>query len=596
MKDNIKDSVYTTHYVVFIIVIIFIFIVLFLFSFKITGVRQLPNTEKEYTLNGQVGDIISSDGYTLVSSQKTYRVEIDLRSFNEEKQDYFLKLFGIYANLDEKEILDIKKRLAKAIKTKKTTRFILSDNVTSKNATYLLELRKKLIVQNFFKNFTNASGKTEIRGLDIIENKEDRIYLKKDILTPAIGYSNLVIENDIFKYKPQKGIEKYYERCLHDTRQTRLIGYKDIGNNIIIDKFSFKSSKKDGCNIYLTINLKLQKAIEIMLDEQKKAFSADEIIVAVMDSKSGELLSFASSRRFDPKHITNIPSLNVSAIEYEYEPGSVMKPIAFAAALHHNKLNRYEVIDVENGRYKLANFIITDTHPKDKLVAKDIIYHSSNIGMIKIASRMSSKELYDFYQNFGIAKKTGIDLPYEKEGFLKPYHKINDVEKATMAYGYGFRATFIQILNAYNVFNNLGIYQTAHLGKYYEYDSKKPLFENEGVRVLNLDVTKQMKRILIETASNPNVAKFFPQGLETGGKTGTARIVGHKGYEKNYNSSYFGFVNDEKNKYTIGVLVVNPDKEKMGYYASQTALPIFGKTMQILIDEDFLRPKESGNK
>lgn len=595
MQD--KDNIYTTHYVVFFVVIIFIFAILFVLPFKVAQSRQLPNTEKEYILNGQVGDIISGDGYTLVSSQKTYRAEIDLRSFNKEKEDYFLKLFGIYANLDKKELSNIKTRLDKALKNGKVSRFILANNITSKNATYLLELRKKLIVQSFFKDFTNANGKTETRSLDIIENKEDRIYLKKDMLTPAIGYSNLVSENDVFKYKPQKGIEKYYEACLHDTHQTKLNGYKDIGNNIIIDKNSFKSSKKDGCNVYLSISLKLQKAIEIILDEQKKYLGADEIIVAVMDAKNGELISFASSKRFDPKNIKDISSLNVSAIEYEYEPGSVMKPIAFAAALNYGRLNPYEMIDVNHGKYKLGSFMITDTHPKDKLVAKDIIYYSSNIGMIKIASRLSSNELSDFYQNFGIGRKTGIDLPYEKEGFLKPYNKINDIEKATMAYGYGFRATFIQLINAYNVFNNFGIYQKAHLGRYYEYNNnKKPLFENEGKRVLNLDVAKQMKRILIEAANNPSITKLLPKGLEIGGKTGTARIVGQKGYERNYNSSYFGFANDEKNKYTIGVLVISPDKQKQGYYAAQTALPVFAMVVDVLVEEDFLRPKESESK
>lgn len=589
MQD--KDKKHQNHYAIFVVFILLVFLVLFFFPFKIIGLKQLPNTEKEYIISGQVGDIISSDGYTLVSSQKTYRAEIDLRSLNKEKKAYFLKLFGIYANIDKKDLENISKRLDKELKDLKNPRFILSASITSKDATYLLELRKKLIVQNFFTNFTNASGKTEIRGLDIIENKEDRIYLKDDLLTPAVGYSNLISDDDVFKYKPRKGLEKYYENCLHETKNTKIIGYKDIGNNVILDKFSFKSSKQDGCNLYLSINLKLQKAIEIMLDEQKKALGADEIVASVMDSKSGELVAFASSKRFDPKNIKDISALNVSAIEYEYEVGSVMKPIAFAAALQYNKLNPYEIIDVNNGRYKLANFIITDTHPKDKLVAQDIIYYSSNIGMIKIASRLSSKELVDFYQSFGIGRKTGIDLPYEKKGYIKPYHKINDVEKATMAYGYGFRATFMQMLNAYNVFNNLGIYKQAHLGTFYEFNgNKKPLFEDKNTRILNLDVAKQMKRILIQTASNKSVSKFFPQGLEIGGKTGTARIVGQKGYEKNYNSSYFGFANDKQNRYTIGVLVINPNKDKNGYYAAQTALPVFGKVVEIMVDEDFLRP------
>ena len=93
-------------------------------------------------------------------------------------------------------------------------------------------------------------------------------------------------------------------------------------------------------------------------------------------------------------------------------------------------------------------------------------------------------------------------------------------------------------------------------------------------------------RILRKTVLKGTAKKAFVDGVFTAGKTGTAHIAKNGVYEHIYHSSFFGFANDKRHKYTIGVLVINP---KTKYFASQTAVPIFKKSVEVLIDRKWLQ-------
>lgn len=579
-------------FVILILLLLVALLVIFTFTRTKTDERNVGNIERGERVGALNGDIVSADGYTLVTSRRIYRAEIDIRSINLDKLDYFLKLFQIYAFIDDKEIKDIKARLLKALKQKKVYNFVLSKDIDSKAASYLQELSKKLYVSGFFKSFKNANGKVSTRRLEIIEHKEERVFSKGDILTPVLGYSQLSLEDGIYANIPKKGLEKYYEQYLSPKSDYKIIGNKDIGGNIIINSESFISEKVSGSNIYLNINLKLQKGIENIASVARKNFGAKQVIIGILDSKDASVIALATSKRYDPyNRKSDLSFLNTDAVEFEYEPGSVIKPIAFANLLKLNRLTPFEWVKTYGGRMKLDKYYITDTHPMDSMIAEDIIVHSSNIGMVQISNKESVKELINGYLEFNLGSLTGIDLPYEKAGFIKDAKKTYEVEKNTMAYGYGFRTTFIQLLAAYNVFNNRGIWISPKIAKYYKEDEElKELYKKEEREVLPLEIAKQMNRILIKTANQKSLAKYWPLGISVGGKTGTARISSSGKYEREYNANFFGFANDENNRYTIGVLVMSPDKDKEGYYAAQTALPVAALAISQLIEDGFLKP------
>ncbi|EAH9995274.1 penicillin-binding protein 2 [Campylobacter coli] len=575
------------------------FMIIFLSStFFLTSKRHIPNTEKDQYSLALRGNIITKDNFTITSSRQIYRAEIDLRSINKDKFDLFLKLFQIYSGISDDEIADIKKRIQK--QKKRSYHFILSQNLDSKQASYLRDLAKKLYIQGFFKAFTNNLGKVETRGLSIIEHEEDRIYMSKDTLTPAIGYTKMVLDpqSGILKNVGVKGLEKYYDDCLSPLQNEKIQGLKDIGGNIILNLNSLQQKKINGCLLYLNISLKLQKSIEKAIDGRNEDLKANEIIVGVMDSKTGQILALASSRRYDPQNRgKDLSVLNASAIEYGYEAGSVIKPFIFTTALRLGKLKTDEVINTYGGAYKLGRFTIRDDHKMDQMTMEEVIRYSSNIGMIQIAKRLSNLEIIAGLKIFKFGEKSGIDLPYEQKGEIPNSKRLRDIEKSVLSYGYGLKTTFIQLLAAYNVFNNNGVYITPHLAEKFYQDGRFVSLEEDIKKevILTPQAAQTMQKILIDVIEKGTGKKAITQGIIVGGKTGTARIAERQGYTSNrYNASFFGFANDTKHNYTIGVLVRNPTKP-YSYYAAQSALPMFKDVVDILINEDFLTPSITEN-
>ena len=579
---------------------------------------SLNITKKDLAVRGS---IISEDNFKIATSIKIYTAGIDTRSLDINKKELFIKLFSIYSNIEEEKL---RKKIDKSLK--KPSFLILSRNISSRDAKNLKLLSYKLRKLRVFKAI-KLNGSRVVYGLSIYETGEDRIYPYKDTLTPVIGYVRAENNrNKKVKVNGIKGLEKNYNSELNRVRDGILKGERDVNSYIIFNRDSKIITRKDGQNIELNIPLRLQKNIELILDEHKKKLEADEIIASIMDSKSGKILTLASSNRFNPARIKQeeIPYLNVNAIEQTFEPGSIIKPIAISLALEHRKVTLDELLPAHNkwqtywkngkklkrrtkknkkgvypkGAIKIDKWIIRDDHQFEKnfLTLEDIIIHSSNIGTLLLANRLSAKELLDGYYAFGITKKTGIDLPYEKVGILPKLYQLRagedkgklNVFKSTISYGQGMRSSFMQILRAYSVFNNDGKIVTPMIAK------KEHIIQPK--QVISKLTANRMKDFLIKTVKKGTGKKALYDGLEIGGKTGTAKIAKGGHYKRKYISSFFGFANDDKNRYTIGVSVNNPistGKYWYYYYASHSAVPIFKQIVETMVKLNYLHPNSN---
>lgn len=560
------------------------------FTLFFTDERKIPSTHKSEDLVALRGSIYSKDNFSLVASKQVYRAQIDVRSIRPQKYELFLKLFQIYSGVSNEQMKTIRKKLRTH---PRGYNVVLLKNIDAKHAHLLSLLAKKLYVQKFFKPFSDANGHVETRGLDILEHEQDRTYFAKDTLTPVIGYTRSILKDNIFINVGVKGLEKYYENCLNPVQDARIYGARDIGGNIILNKYSYRRKKIDGCNLHLNISLKLEKNVEREIDFANEDLKAKEILAAIMDSSTGHILALASTRRFNPQNrSSDLSVLNASAVEYPYEVGSIIKPLVFATAMRLGKLSLDEKINNFGGQYRLGKFIIRDDTLAKINNAKDVLIHSSNIGMIQIAKRLNNVELLTGLKLFNLDRKTGVDLPYEQSGSLPSPTLLSPTGKSVLSYGYGVRATFMQMLAAFNVFNNKGVYITPRIANYYVQDGSKTLLDKytKHIRVLTPSLAATMKWLLGEVVRRGTGRQKLINGIALGGKTGTARIVVNGKYSStNYNASFFGYADDGVHAYTIGVLVRVPTKANT-YYASKTALPIFKQIVQILIDEKYLTP------
>lgn len=589
--------------ILILIVLILIAFLILIYSVgnTITNSRDLPSlmtTKKDLAVRG---NIYSSDNFKIGTSQKIFSASIDVRCLDKEKEELFITLFSIYSNIPKAEI---RKKISK-----KSGYVIISRTINQRAAKELKSLAFKLRRLDVFKSI-KVNGRTLLYGLNIYETGERRLYPYKDALTPVIGFMKIVkSQNGKQRLNGINGVEKYYNSKLNDLQDGILKGKKDILSYIIFNKDSKIIKRRDGEDIKLTIPLKLQRNIELMLDRYKKEFEAKEIITSIMESDTGKIIALASSNRFNPANIkqSEIKNLSINAIEYNFEPGSVIKPLSVSLAMDKNLIKPNELFFAYNkgkknkkdeypkGRYKIKRHTIHDDHQFNKhyLTLEDIIVYSSNIGALTIANRLSGQEFYDGYKLFGLSKKTGIDLPHEARGQIHKLYQYkageskneDNIYKATDSYGQGMTATFMQVLKAYSAFNNDGKMVTPYI-----VESSQPV---PLISVISKQTANKMKKMLIKTVEIGTGEKAKIDGLEIGGKTGTANIVENGKYQRKYMSSFFGFVNDKKKKYTIGVTVNDPvsrGKHWYYYYASHSAVPVFKEITKILVKLNYLKP------
>lgn len=591
-----QNSSQSKVYVVFLLIVLGIFIFLTVIFYRSSIERRLPKLQSSDYTSAMRGSILSQDGFSLASSQKLFKAMVDTRNIDPNKKELFIKLYTLYSGDDPKKIRKILAK--KGLVT-------LSYEIDAKGAAYLKELARKLYRNKVFIAYQDPkTGIVSTQGMSIIESGERRIYMASDALTPAIGYIKKIEIDGITKVEGVKGIEKVYDNLLSSTQDELTKGPRDLANTIILSKDAELSRRIDGYNVVLNIPLKLQKILEKMAVAKMNELIAKEVIIGVMEAKSGAIISLVSTSRYNPSSITkkDYQSLNSTASEYAYEMGSVMKPFIFALLLKAGKIDPLEIINVYGGKYKLGKRTITDSHKNDTLSAQDVIVESSNVGMIQIVDRLSEFELYNGLLEFGFSQKSGIDLSYEQVGNIPSISKLkNKVYKSTLSYGYGVQATFIQLLSAYNAITNDGVMVTPRIASHLEKDSKTYKYkEQEFTQILSKAQAQKMKDILIKVVESPNGTAKRTQipGLIIGGKTGTAHIATSGGYsDKRYNANFFGFVRDAKGKeYTIGVLVREPMKPYPYYYASWSALPIFRSTIELMVENGYLTPAKLDSK
>ena len=244
----------------------------------------------------------------------------------------------------------------------------------------------------------------------------------------------------------------------------------------------------------------------------------------------------------------------------------------------------------EQGQLVLGNHTVKEAGQKKYgwLTLRDILYYSSNIGATKVAFEMGAPLLRDVLKKFGYGSKTHIDFPGEASGILRPLpwkeHFLSNV-----SFGHGLTATPLQMVTAYGVIANDGIWQAPRIVKFIEKQGVKNIIPSAPVsarRVLDKETAKMMQFMLASVS--PKKAQV--QGFPVAGKTGTAQKVDFKkgGYkEEAYISSFAGFVPAHAPRFVIYVAIDEPQK---AHYGSQVAAPIFSKIAQYALRKEELAP------
>jgi cell division protein FtsI (penicillin-binding protein 3) len=392
----------------------------------------------------------------------------------------------------------------------------------------------------------------------------------------------------------QEGIEMLMNKILAGEKG-KIINRIDKNRRVIGEVQQIKLPK-DGEDIRLTIDLRLQNEAYIALRKAVEKHEAVSGSAVLLDAKNGEVLAMTNYPSFNPNGYNKVGDfIKNRAVTDVFEPGSTIKPISLATALERKVVTINTLIDTGKGAYRYEGKYIRDTHPHGKIAVKDIIKVSSNIGSAKISEKVSSNNLAAMYKKFGYGIKTGINFPGEVSGSVRKHTKWKKIDHSRASYGYGMNSTLIQTAQAYTVFANKGKLKQISLIK-----GDDPKISK---RVLSPKTTKDMLLILESVTDDDGgtAPKAKVYGYRVAGKTGTTKKYINGEYAKGkYIGTFVGLGPVSNPRFVMAIMIDEPLMEK-GYSGGRLAGPVFSRVMSkafewYSIDADGLELKDIQNK
>ncbi len=279
--------------------------------------------------------------------------------------------------------------------------------------------------------------KLKIEGIYTVKEPR-RIYPNGELAAAVIGFVGLDADGI-------EGLEMRYNDDLKGTPE-KLAWFRDAKGKKIYARVDEAAATKadDNYNLILTIDSRIQYLVESKLKEAVQAKGARGGFAMVMDPKTGEILAMANEPGFDPNTPKDTADKGRNrAITDVFDPGSTFKPFLAAAALEEKAVSESTRLNCENGAYKVNDRVFHEANRKKygSLTFGEVIKYSSNIGCVKTAERLGKDKFYEYITKFGFGARTGVDLPGESRGLLRPVRNWTRVDMSTVAFGQGISVT-----------------------------------------------------------------------------------------------------------------------------------------------------------
>jgi cell division protein FtsI (penicillin-binding protein 3) len=324
-----------------------------------------------------------------------------------------------------------------------------------------------------------------------------------------------------------------------------------------------------GHDVVLTLDAELQEIAQRALDDALDRMDAEGGDVVMLDPATGEALAVASRHREG--------SARPSAFTETFEPGSLAKIFAAAALISLERVRPGERVSGEGGRYRLPDRVVTDEHPLPSLTLADAIRVSSNIALVKFASRLRPEEQYATLRGFGFGTPTGVEFPSESPGRLRPPREWSRPSGASLAIGYELAVTPLQLAAAYGAIANDGVLLQPALIREVRDPSGAVRYRHrpEPVRrAVTPAVAAKLRELLRGVVAVGGTGELAAlANFQLAAKTGTARrVVGGRYAPGQYTASFAALFPAEDPQLVVVMKIDNP--QKGSYFAAQTTAPV----------------------
>ena len=415
-----------------------------------------------------------------------------------------------------------------------------------------------------------------------------RNYPYKEVLSHVIGYTG--IDN-----QGLSGLELKYDKILTGTNGN--IKYYSDGKGNRLSMSEIYEEPINGKDVYLTVDLDIQLSLENELKNAYEKYNADGAIGIVMNPNTGEILAMTSMPSFNPENYQNYNEEIINrnlAIWSNFEPGSTFKIMTLAASINEGVVNVFEDKFNDTGSIKVASSTLHCWKRKGHGLQTyvQVAENSCNPGFVTLGLKLGKDKLFNYINEFGFGKKTGIDLNGEGTGILFNKDKIGPVELATTAFGQGISVTAIQQVTAVSSVVNGGTLYTPYIVSKIDKDKNEPIIKRKNI--ITKETSNLVKYVLESVVANGSGRNAYIENYRVGGKTGTAQKVGSNGQymQGNYVLSFIGFMPSDKPEYVIYIALDNP--KGVTQYGGVASAPIAKNVLKDIISIYDLKEDKNG--
>ncbi|MEP6603527.1 MAG: penicillin-binding protein 2 [Spartobacteria bacterium] len=431
-----------------------------------------------------------------------------------------------------------------------------------------------------------------LRGI-YFEHDATRMYPNGSMLCHVIGFTD-------FEHHGIQGVEGAMDEYLHGQDGYRYIEHNRAGQEMVLYRGQ-ERAPRDGYQIHLTVDLNLQNIVENEIDAAMREFSPQKATIILIRPQTGEILAMANRPAFDLNQRADAKpeQMKNRAIIDMMEPGSTFKIVAAAAALNEHKVQLDSTIFCENGIWNYGGTALHDHRPLGELSVQDILVKSSNIGAAKLAISVGDQKFYEYIRRFGFGERTGIELPGEIPGVIRPPQSWSKISITRIPMGHEIGVTPLQMVVAMSAIANGGNLVTPRIVKSVTTADGRVISSLTPTvlrQVISPQTARQIGNALRGVVSDRGTAAAAAvPGFVIAGKTGTAQKVDPRGgYDHGkFVVSFSGYLPADKPEF-VGLVVLDDaktDKPEQNY-GGLVAGPIFSRIAEKAARYLDLQPQE----
>ncbi len=421
----------------------------------------------------------------------------------------------------------------------------------------------------------------ETRGL-IVRQEVRRQYPYGHITAPLIGFTDI-------DGKGISGIELEYDSFLRGEDGWQELMY-DAKGRILPPAGNDFQSPRHGGDLSLTIDIDYQSILQEEIARANEQLVSKSINGILMDPRTGEILAIAQHPSFNPSRPWESPAADqrLKAVSDMFEPGSTIKVVTATAAIDDGVYSPADTFFCENGQYVYYNLVVRDIYPREILSLSDIIAHSSNIGIIKVAEDLGPDLIYKYCYRFGLGTRTGIDLPGESPGILREPGDWSSVSTGVVAMGHEIGTTTLQLALIYSAVANGGLLMRPLLVTEVIDAGGEALVTNHPEvirRVASPATMEQLRYMLYNVVEEGTGTEAQLPGYTIAGKTGTAqKFLDGEYSDREFVATFAAIFPADQPRLVCVVAVDSP--QYGSHFGGGAAAPIVRNTIKRILNLD----------